>query len=362
MAVPACGSCNNEFEAEAQQKLHRRSQWHRYNLKRKVAGVPGVPEESFQARRSALAETLSATPSVTGVGSFGLGITTIKPLAESEESEVGWIEVHPNDKLDVACEYLSNLHVGEDDAPSDEQNDDIDKVVDLDASCCFICDFKYESIESCMVHMQKKHGFFIPDVEYLKDPKGLLLRVGISRARTVMIDAHPFQSLEAVRKHMIAKGHCKLRYGDGGDDEDSDLEDFYDYSSSYVDEDGKQLVISDDMSNNVELGSGGPELIIRRKTENGDIGNFFVTTAKRLCISPFSGFKRMDLATVQLKEKIVRMRVLREMNRHRVEAMCSKIGMKRNIIRDLPRNVSPRFVSGDSKSWTAEFLLGKSTV
>ncbi|URE49530.1 hypothetical protein MUK42_25421 [Musa troglodytarum] len=280
MAVPACGSCNNEFEAEAQQKLHRRSQWHRYNLKRK---------------------------SVTGVGSFGLGITTIKPLAESEESEVGWIEVHPNDKLDVACEYLSNLHVGEDDAPSDEQNDDIDKVVDLDASCCFICDFKSK---------------------------------GISRARTVMIDAHPFQSLEAVRKHMIAKGHCKLRYGDGGDDEDSDLEDFYDYSSSYVDEDGKQLVISDDMSNNVELGSGGPELIIRRKTENG----------------------RMDLATVQLKEKIVRMRVLREMNRHRVEAMCSKIGMKRNIIRDLPRNVSPRFVSGDSKSWTAEFLLGKSTV
>ena len=30
-----------------------------------------------------------------------------------------------------------------------------------------------------MVHMQKKHGFFIPDVEYLKDPKGLLMRVGL---------------------------------------------------------------------------------------------------------------------------------------------------------------------------------------
>jgi hypothetical protein len=42
-----------------------------------------------------------------------------------------------------------------------------------------------------------------------------------------------FQSLEAVRKHMDAKGHCKVRYGDGGDDEDADLEDFYDYSSRY---------------------------------------------------------------------------------------------------------------------------------
>lgn len=32
---------------------------------------------------------------------------------------------------------------------------------------------------------------------------------------------------------MDAKGHCKLRYGDGGDDEDADLEDFYDYSSRF---------------------------------------------------------------------------------------------------------------------------------
>jgi hypothetical protein len=44
----------------------------------------------------------------------------------------------------------------------------------------------------------------------------------------------PFQSLEAVRKHMDAKGHCKLRYRDGGDDEDADLEDFYDYSSRFL--------------------------------------------------------------------------------------------------------------------------------
>jgi pre-60S factor REI1 len=33
---------------------------------------------------------------------------------------------------------------------------------------------------------------------------------------------------------MDAKGHCKLRYGDGGDDEDANLEDFYDYSSRFL--------------------------------------------------------------------------------------------------------------------------------
>lgn len=35
---------------------------------------------------------------------------------------------------------------------------------------------------------------------------------------------HPFQSLEAVRKHMIAKGHCKIRHGDEGDDEEAELD------------------------------------------------------------------------------------------------------------------------------------------
>lgn len=44
---------------------------------------------------------------------------------------------------------------------------------------------------------------------------------------------HSFNSLEAVRKHMGAKSHCKVRYGDGDDEEEAELEEFYDYSSRY---------------------------------------------------------------------------------------------------------------------------------
>ncbi|KAL0889438.1 hypothetical protein Bca101_013421 [Brassica carinata] len=42
---------------------------------------------------------------------------------------------------------------------------------------------------------------------------------------------HPFTSLEAVRKHMESKSHCKVHYGDGGDEEDAKLEEFYDEST-----------------------------------------------------------------------------------------------------------------------------------
>jgi hypothetical protein len=31
-----CNACNKEFDGDAEQKLHYKSEWHRYNLKRKV--------------------------------------------------------------------------------------------------------------------------------------------------------------------------------------------------------------------------------------------------------------------------------------------------------------------------------------
>lgn len=411
MPVLTCNACNKEFEEDAQQKLHYRSEWHRYNLKRKVAGVPGVTEALFQARQSALDEErskLSATPMLYSCALCGkeyrsakahaqhlnsrshvmracqesgapvAGITIIKPLTgrapsklssfkkprveESEESEDEWVEVDPNDDLDMASESLDNLHVDEHTSDADKSDDmDEEEEIDIDTSCCFVCDLKHDTVENCMIHMHKQHGFYIPDVEYLKDPKGLLTYVGLKVKRDFMCPycndrCHPFQSLEAVRKHMIAKSHCKIRYGDGGDDEEADFEDFYDYSSSYVDLEGKQLVSSGEMTSSVELGSAGAELIITRKGDNRStvrtLGSreFLRYYRQKPRPSPANGvalaaslasrYRSMGLATVQSRDQLVRLKVIREMNRRGVDAMRSKMGMKSNVIRNLPKNVT----------------------
>lgn len=47
----------------------------------------------------------------------------------------------------------------------------------------------------------------------------------------------------------------------------------------------------------------------------------------------------MGLTTVQSREQIVRMKVLKEMNRSGVENMRTKMAMKSNVIRNLPKNV-----------------------
>lgn len=405
-----CNACNKEFNDDTEQKLHYKSEWHRYNLKRKVAGVPGVTEALFVARQTALAQEKgqsSETPMLYSCGLCGKGYRSskahaehlksrnhimrasqgtnneeedkaiVKPLPrrvvnkpptqrevndeESEESD--WEEADPEEDLvGEATKSLTDLNVREVGSNNDmDEDDDDDDYEELDPSSCFMCDLEHDTIESCMVHMHKQHGFFIPDVEYLKDPEGFLTYLGLKVKRDFMClycndRCQPFNGLEAVRKHMVAKSHCKVHFGDGDDEEEAELEDFYDYSSSYVDEGGKQLVAAGDMDNNVEFGSGGSELIITRRSDEGKstktlgsreymryyrqkprpspLNNVAITAALA------SRYRSMGLATVQSREQMVRMKVMKQMNRSGVEAMRSKIGMKSNVIRNLPNNVT----------------------
>jgi hypothetical protein len=39
MPTVTCNACNAGFDDEEEQRLHYRSEWHRYNLKRKVPPV-----------------------------------------------------------------------------------------------------------------------------------------------------------------------------------------------------------------------------------------------------------------------------------------------------------------------------------
>ncbi|OIW09259.1 hypothetical protein TanjilG_01230 [Lupinus angustifolius] len=403
-----CNACNKELNDEFEQKEHYKSEWHRYNLKRKVAGVPGVTEALYLARQSAIAQEKdksSETPMLYSCGLCGKGYKSSKAHAEhlksrghmlraseesnsdekaiikpiqrvlnrppprremvdnsehEEESEDDWEEVDPEEDLvNVASKSLTDLNVNEhaDNADMDEDNDD--SFEELDPSCCFMCDQEHKTIESCMVHMHKHHGFFIPDVEYLKDPKGLLTYLGLKVKKDYIClycndRCYPFSSLEAVRKHMAAKGHCKVHYGDDDDEEEVELEEFYDYSSSYVDEQGKQLVASGDAANDVELGSAGSELIITRRTDDRVSTRTFgsreflryyhqkprPSPANDVAITAAlaSRYRSMGLATVQSREQMLRMKVLKEMNKVGVEIMRSKIGMKSNVIRNLPKN------------------------
>jgi len=106
----------------------------------------------------------------------------------------------------------------------------------LSSNSCLFCPHESTVIDDNLTHMSTAHSFFIPDAEYLIDIPGLISYLGEKIAvGNVCIYCNgkgkEFRTLEATRKHMLDKSHCKIAY----DSEDDRLEisDFYDFTSSY---------------------------------------------------------------------------------------------------------------------------------
>lgn len=334
MPTLVCNTCNAELSDEKVQKLHYRSDWHQYNLKRKLAGAPSVSEASFKFSVETLktekgrldAENLLYTCTVCNKeyrshkanaqhlrsklhiqrasqwpqSTFNPITLTrpvpCRPVDVNYEECLSRIPVFKYVKIDVAHDSCL-LQADGNSSDEWEEVNDVDDVVSLD-SCeldglderwmvsrnvhhedmeiwapnqCFFCDSVPDgTVEGCVEHMHKQHGFFIPDAEFVKDLEGLLTYLGVKVTKDFMClycedRGRQFSSLEAVRKHMVSKSHCKLRYGNVGQEEE--LEDFYDFTSSYLPEEDALLVsLGESTTVPVALTKGGAELLIKHDT------------------------------------------------------------------------------------------------
>lgn len=73
---------------------------------------------------------------------------------------------------------------------------------------CLFCTHTAESIDANMNHMCTAHSFFVPDIEYLADLRGLVAYLGEKVAVAHMClfcngKGRAFHSIESVRKHMV---------------------------------------------------------------------------------------------------------------------------------------------------------------
>jgi len=103
---------------------------------------------------------------------------------------------------------------------------------------CLFCSRISSSLEDNLTHMSGEHSFFIPDAEYLVDLTGLISYLGEKIAvGNVCIycndKGREFRTLDAVRKHMVDKSHCKIAYDTERDM--LEISDYYDFLSSYPD-------------------------------------------------------------------------------------------------------------------------------
>lgn len=284
-----CIACRLVFANGDIQRQHYQDEWHRYNLKRKAADLPPVTAEQFQQKvlafrskavddgnvvsqasfcphcnkqfRSANAyhnhlnskkhkeNEAKATSRQSGEPAEDASPTndTVKK-ASSESGSIGGVDVNMENEVeddDDGSQGTPDLEsISEDDSELDES-------MAIPITSCLFCSTESSSMDQNLAHMSKMHGFFLPDAEYCIDVEGMLhylgLKVGSGNLCLLCNEkGKRFYSLDACRKHMLSKGHCRVAR------EAADMleyEDFYDYSSMYPegeDEDDASNVLIDE--------------------------------------------------------------------------------------------------------------------
>ncbi|KAF1941333.1 hypothetical protein EJ02DRAFT_455272 [Clathrospora elynae] len=302
-----CNTCQVAFRSSELQRAHMQTDWHRYNLKRRVASLPPLSSDIFTEKVLANKATAAAsaakaafekscTPcqktyfsenaynnhlnsqkhrlniakagatddavSVTGSmasSAFSLG----ESMAESETTTVGGdVEKDISDVAD-GINNASLETVDDDKSSVATPNKPLsDPLMD-----CLFCNYKSPSFDLNITHMGKFHGMFIPEREFLAEPEKLINHLHDKiHVHNECLKCHKMlHTASGIQTHMRDRGHCMIAF-------DSDIElveigEFYDFRSSYPDaaefDDLEDAEHSDDSSSTT---GGGVKLGAKRET------------------------------------------------------------------------------------------------
>jgi len=287
-----CITCRVGFkDGDLQRDHYKSSEWHRYNLKRKMVNLPPVTAENFAERLALqerqLAEANKDTSQYCYVckktfgndKAFQSHIGSKKHslmVKECSKKDTGNVAVEGEADSDLSagmkkkCSLIDSRlssSPGKSSLPSnsgqkspqavskfpgkgqklgkcievvEDSDDDDDSWEEIQGdpipvTSCLFCSEGSGSVSANLEHMSMHHSFFIPDVEYCGDIEGLLDYLG-SKVGEGMIclwcneKGKSFYDVHAVQQHMRDKGHCKVLHDAQTAFEYSD---YYDYSSSY---------------------------------------------------------------------------------------------------------------------------------
>lgn len=256
-----CITCRVAFRDMDLQRDHYKCEWHRYNLKRKVADLPPIKFDDFDEKIARLresekrenqdkAETYLCRTCRKTFGSknqYDNHLVSKKHREKAHNVSDPAIEDVPMAEPVVVQNESQNKAQplqGDDDMEidSDVESVDTDEWIEdtenpVRNNDCLFCDHHSRSWVRNLRHMTVEHSFFIPDVEYCTDVRGLLIYLGEKVFGGYMClwcneRGKGFRSAEAARTHMIDKGHCKMKHEA---ETLAEFEEFYDYSSSYPD-------------------------------------------------------------------------------------------------------------------------------
>ena len=206
---------------------HYKTPWHKYNLKRREAGLPPLLESDFLARLSAAqaVHTERTARRQNGTDQAGTGhLKNGKHQKGSKSSSSTDVPIHSSADGNEYMQLKGENNVA---ALRTDQ-----KQVEINPKQCLFDRHVSASVQANVDRMHRKYGFFIPDYEYLTDMTGLIgyCHEKIQLGNVCLYCHRTFRTARSCIQHMRNKVHTKLRYEIGIDLEDLDV--FYDFTEA----------------------------------------------------------------------------------------------------------------------------------
>jgi len=249
MSGLTCITCQVRFNDADMHRVHFKGDWHRYNLKRKVADLPVVTAEAFESRKEIHEKQVK-------IDNKQITVPTLYCVACGKNfKNVKAYENHINSKKhqEMILKFEAKpafIPKHEEPEEVEEEDDDDMEVEEVDSdeweedpipsTDCLFCSHHSSTLEKNIVHMTSVHSFFLPDPEYVTDVEGLIEYLGAKVGQGHMClwcneKGKRFTAASDVQKHMLDKGHCKLIH-DG--ESLIEYDEWYDYSTSYPEGEG----------------------------------------------------------------------------------------------------------------------------
>eukprot|EP00298_Acanthocystis_sp_HF-20_P013933 c20566_g1_i6.p1 GENE.c20566_g1_i6~~c20566_g1_i6.p1 ORF type:complete len:418 (+),score=159.17 c20566_g1_i6:70-1323(+) len=235
MSSMTCNTCYVTFSAVDEQKNHYRTEWHRHNLKRKVAFLNPITLNEFNERMQTLLSQEEDSRDVYTdcpicKKTFGNQQSYEQHIRSQFHREQQLIQEQIN--IDLKNETTISIQIEEAEKKK-VLEDRIQKAKERSITKCLFCNREQNSLQENVNHMAETHGFFIPDLEYLCDLEKFIeyLKDKIFIEYTCLWcdgKGKSFHSAGAAQTHMIDKSHCRILYETSEDWEQ--YADFYDFN------------------------------------------------------------------------------------------------------------------------------------
>lgn len=262
-----CQTCQIALRSSELQRAHMRSDWHRYNLKRRVTSLPPISADVFQSK------VIDAQASATTAASRASFEKTCAACEKTYFSENAFYN-HVGSKKHLKQVAQLRRRAPADDAASivtsqvtatvdesddesekedvknatdkmdtttaeDEAEDEEEKEVEVPLKRCLFCNYESPTLDLNVTHMERIHNMFIPERQYLVDLEGLITSLWekINILQECLTCGKLKPTVFGLQTHMRDKSHCSIPFHT--ENEQLEIGEFYDFRGTYSDQESE---------------------------------------------------------------------------------------------------------------------------